>query len=126
MNAVLGATGPLKGMIAYTHMMEWVTGYESQVSGLIFCYDNSLFVICPIMLLIITNNTNIFLYCGLTINVVALIIFAIFYFPESPVFLLDSGKWDEFNIVLSKLYQVNNLSLETQLEINTKVLRFKS
>lgn len=89
MNILLGVSAPLKSMIAYTHMMEWVHGYESLISGILFTLDGFIFVLCPIMLLYISIDTNMFVWVGLGINVVALIVFAIFYFPESPVFLLD-------------------------------------
>jgi len=80
-------------MIAYTHMMEWVHGYESLISGLLFFYDGFMFVLCPIMLVYVTKNTIVFLYIALIINALALVAFLLFYFPESPVFLLDSGRF---------------------------------
>lgn len=57
MNTILGASVPLKGMIAYTHMMEWVHGKEPLVSGILFCYDAFIFVLSPLVLLYLTVNT---------------------------------------------------------------------
>lgn len=56
-NFILGASVPLKCMIAYTHLMEWVHGKESMVSGVIFCYDGFIFVVCPLIILYVTVNT---------------------------------------------------------------------
>ncbi len=94
MNFILGASCPLKAMIAYTHLMEWVPGKESLISGVIFCVDGFLFVLCPLILLYVTVDTQVFLWIGFAINIFAIIIFAIFFFPESPIFLLETNKFD--------------------------------
>jgi len=94
MNGLIGVTAPIKSMIAYTHLMEWCHGYESLVSGLLFFYDGFMFVLCPPILLYISINTNMFVYIALTLNVIALIIFLVAYFPESPVFLLYDGRFE--------------------------------
>ena len=108
-NAILGASQPLKSMIAYTHMMEWAHGYESLISGVLFCFDGFLFTLCPIMLLYLSNNTQMFLWIPLIMNALAIVVFAIFYFPESPVFLLDQGRFEEFYSVIGKLIKTNNV-----------------
>ena len=87
-------------MIAYTHLMEWITGYESTFSGLLFFYDGLMFIICPLILVYVTKNAMVFIYIALAINVIALILFFVKYFPESPVFLLDAGRFKEFEVVL--------------------------
>ena len=79
----------MKSMIAYTHLMEWIPGKESLISGVLFCFDGTLFLICPLVLLYVTNDTQIFVWIGLIINVVSIIILALVYFPESPIYLLD-------------------------------------
>lgn len=110
MTTLLGASCPLKAMIAYTHLMEWIPGKEPLVSGLLFCYDGFLFVLCPLLLVYVSNNTIIFLWIGLIINVISIVVFAIFYFPESPVYLLDQNKFGEFEAILNKIYKMNNVS----------------
>lgn len=109
MNTIVGGTQPLKSMIAYTHLMEWSPGKESVISGVLFSYDGFLFILCPLMLLYVSNNTMMFIWIGLGLNITAIVLFGIFYFPESPVFLLDKGKFEEFNIVIRKLYSTNNV-----------------
>lgn len=99
-------------MIAYTHLMEWSHGYESLISGVLFAYDGAFFIICPLILLLITYNTQIFVWIALALNLIAIILFAFVYFPESPVFLLDSGRFEEFNLVIRKLYTFNNVGEE--------------
>eukprot|EP00347_Sterkiella_histriomuscorum_P006274 403353395 len=125
-NAIIGASQPLKAMIAYTHLMEWSHGYESITSGILFCYDGALFVLCPLMLLFISNNTQMFVWIALILNLVAIVIFFLFYFPESPVFLLDQGRYEEFNSVIQKLYDSNKVNDETQVKLNNLIARFKS
>ena len=91
-------------------MMEWSHGYESVLSGVLFCYDGFLFTLCPLLLLFVSNNTMMFVWIGLTINVLALIAIAFFYFPESPVFLLDQGRFEDFSYVIERLYIQNKVS----------------
>lgn len=109
MNAILGGSAPLKAMIAYTHMMEWSFGYESLISGILFAYDGFMFVLCPLLLLMVTYNTQMFIWIAFAINAIAILFFALFYFPESPVFLLDQGRFEEFSVVLKKLYDLNKV-----------------
>jgi MFS family permease len=61
---VFGASGPLKNMIAYTHLMEFLPSKVSDVSGFLFFIDDFLQVICPLILLYITKNSNVFLWAG--------------------------------------------------------------
>jgi MFS family permease len=61
---VFGAMGPLKNMIAYTHLMEFLPSKVSEISGFIFFMDDFLQVICPLVLMYLTTNTNIFLWAG--------------------------------------------------------------
>lgn len=96
-------------MIAYTHVMEWIHGYESLVSGMLFTLENLLFVVSPLMLLYISTDTMIFIWVSLFMNAVACLVFLMFYFPESPVFLLDSGKYEEFEAIVQRLYKDNNV-----------------
>jgi hypothetical protein len=109
MNGLIGVTAPIKAMIAYTHLMEWCHGYESLISGFLFFYDGSFFLICPLLLLLVSTNTQMFVYIALLLNIIALFIFLVFYFPESPVFLLAAGKFEELKVVLAKLYQDNKV-----------------
>lgn len=113
-------------MIAYTHLMEWCHGYESLVSGLLFFYDGFMFVLCPILLLYVSINTNMFIYFGLILNIIALVIFLIFYFPESPVFLLAAGRFEQLKVVLAKLYKDNKIEDANQLKISNLIERYKA
>ncbi len=109
MTAFIGASAPLKAMIAYTHLMEWIHGYESLISGLLFFYDGLMFIFCPLILVYVTKNTTIFVYSAVAINVIALAIFLVKYFPESPVFLLDKDRFKEFDVILQKLFIENKV-----------------
>jgi hypothetical protein len=113
-------------MIAYTHLMEWSHGYESLVSGILFAFDGAIFIYSPIILLAITYNTQVFLWIAFVLNVIAVILFAFFYFPESPVFLLDQGKFEDFNLLNQKLCAINKPSEESKIKFNNLFARYKS
>ena len=56
-NFVMGFTVTLKCIIAYTHLLEWVPGYESMITGVLFGYDGAVALVCPLILLYITKDT---------------------------------------------------------------------
>ena len=94
MNFAIGLSAPLKGMIAYTHLMEWIPGKERLSTKLFFVYDGLISVICPLLLLYFTKNSINFIRIGLAINIIAMDFFCFVFFPESPIYLLETGKWE--------------------------------
>ena len=93
---LVGLTSPMKGIVAYSHLMEWVHGKEAYISSIIFFYDGFIFVICTLVLLFITKNTMSLVWIGLILNIIPLVIFLILFFPESPRYLLNKEKFKEF------------------------------
>jgi MFS family permease len=61
---IFGAAGPLKNMIAYTHLMEFLPSKVSEISGFLFFIDDFLQVICPLIFMYITVNTDVLLWGG--------------------------------------------------------------
>jgi len=47
---MIGFSVPSKAMIAYTHLMEFLPGRVSTVSGLVFFLDGMVLVISPLIL----------------------------------------------------------------------------
>jgi MFS family permease len=92
---IFGAMGPLKNMIAYTHLMEFLPAKVSETSGILFFIDDFLQVICPLVLMYLTRNTNTFLWAGVIQNAFALLAFAYMYIPESTKFLLEKHRFEE-------------------------------
>lgn len=90
---IFGASSPVKNMIAYTHLMEFLPTQVSEVSGFLFFVDDFLQVICPLILMYLSTNTDVFLWAGLMQNVIALAAFGMMYFPESTKFLLEKNKF---------------------------------
>jgi hypothetical protein len=89
-----GASGPLKNMIAYTHLMEFLPGKVTEASGLLFFLDDFVQVISPLLLMYITKDTNIFLWIGLLMNILPLLGFITVYIPESTKYLIEKGRYD--------------------------------
>lgn len=85
----MGTSVPLKNMIAYTHIMEFLPGRVTEISGYMFFIEGMILVISPLMLQFLTNNTNMFLYLGLLYNLIGLGAFAVMRIPESVIFLLE-------------------------------------
>ena len=125
-NFLLGISTPPKAMIAFTHMMEWVPGKEGLVGGLFFAWDGFVMIASPLALVYLTKNTQLFLWLALAINVAALVLFCMVYFPESPIYLLDQGKCDELLLVLRNLYNWNKTPEEHQVKLNNLVERYKT
>lgn len=61
---VFGVSVPLKNMIAYTHMMEFLPGRVTQVSGILFFFDGMILVVSPLVLMYLSINTDVFLWAG--------------------------------------------------------------
>lgn len=57
--------------------------------------DGMILVVSPIILLYITNNTVIFLWIGLLMNLIGLSSFIFMYIPESIKFQLEASKFEE-------------------------------
>ena len=91
---IFGTSGPLKNMIAYTHLMEFLPDRVTEVSGLMFFLDDFIQVLSPLVLMYLTNNTGFFLWAGLLQNLIALLGFIVMYIPESTKYLLEKGKYD--------------------------------
>ena len=61
---IFGITVPLKNMIDYTHVMEFLPGRVTEASGFLFFIDGMVLVISPLTLMYLTTNTDIFLWAG--------------------------------------------------------------
>jgi hypothetical protein len=90
---VFGTSVPLKNMIAYTHMMEFLPGRVTEISGILFFIDGMVLVICPLALQFVTNNTAVFVWAGIIQNVIALIAFMFIRVPESVIFQLEKHQY---------------------------------
>eukprot|EP00347_Sterkiella_histriomuscorum_P001230 403372829 len=104
---LIGFSVPLKAMIAYTHLMEFLPGRVSTVSGLVFFLDGMVLVVSPLILEYVSKNTDVLLYIPLFINISALIIFAVVYVPESIKYQLEKGKYDEARRNINYIYKFN-------------------
>jgi hypothetical protein len=91
---------PVKTMIAYTHMMEFLPDRESLVSGAFMCIDGLIYFISPLFFKYVSNDLNIMFLTSFVLNSVGLILFFTLKMPESLKFLLSQkliGKfWKEF------------------------------
>lgn len=90
---VIGSSVPLKNMIAYTHLMEFLPGRVSKMSGFMIFLDGMILVVSPLILQYVTINTDIFLYAALGMNIIGLSGFLFMYIPESVKFQLEIGRY---------------------------------
>ena len=90
---IFGSSVPLKNMIAYTHLAEFLPGRVAGMSGLMLFLDGMILVVSPLVLMYVTSNTERFLWVGLLMNVFGLLGFVILYIPESIKFQLENGKF---------------------------------
>jgi hypothetical protein len=86
---LFGISVPLKNMIAYTHLMEFLPGRVVTYSGFLFFIDGMILTVSPLILMYVSIDTNIFNWFGVIQNVIALAGFALMYIPESTMFLLE-------------------------------------
>jgi MFS family permease len=107
---IFGSSVPLKGMIAYTHLMEFLPEYVTLASGVLFFIDGMILVVSPLVLMYFTINTNIFLWAGVFQNVVGIAGFALLYIPESTKFLLEKERFKEAKRDIEYLLTFNKAS----------------
>jgi hypothetical protein len=94
-------------MIAYTHMMEFLPGRVTDISGYLFFTEGMILVVSPLILQYVTNNTNIFLWVGLMQNLIAIATFILMRIPESVIFLLEKNNFEEAKRELKYLMDYN-------------------
>ena len=104
---IFGTSVPLKNMIAYTHIMEFLPGRVTQASGVLFFLDGMILVASPLAVMYITTNTDIFLWFGVIQNIVGLAGFIVMYIPESTIFLLEKERFKEARSDIEYLLKFN-------------------
>lgn len=114
---IVGTSVPLKNMIAYTHLMEFLPGRVTEMSGYLFFFDGMVLVVSPLILMYVTVNTNVFLWGGLLQNSIALLGFALIYIPESTVFLLEKDRLDAAKKDIDYIMKFNKASEEHVVEM---------
>ena len=86
---VLGVSQPLKVIVTYSYVVEFLPGKESDTTGWSFFYFEIIFLISPTLLLFVTKDTQIFIYAGLALNVMAITFLILYSIPESIKFMLS-------------------------------------
>lgn len=77
-------------MVGYTHLVEFLPGKASFYTGILFFLDGFVVVLTPLILLV-TKETDIFVYIALGVCLFVLAIFGILYVPESLKYSLENG-----------------------------------
>lgn len=122
---IFGTSIPLKNMMAYTHMMEFLPGRVTEISGYLFFTEGMILVVSPLILMFVTVNTDIFLWIGVAQNVIALATFALMYIPESTIFLLDKERFDMAKKDIEYLMKYNKANEGQVAEMNSVFDRYK-
>lgn len=94
----IGIALGFKGLVMYTLLMEFFTGNESLITGILFFIDESVFIWSPLILVFVTNNAVVFVYLSLILVVVVLVAALLFRFPESIKFLLAKGDFEKAKV----------------------------
>jgi MFS transporter, putative metabolite transport protein len=92
----LGVSQPVKTMIAYTHMMEFLPDRESMVSGTFMCLDGLIYFFSPLFFKNLSNNLDVIILLAFLMNLFGIIGFLIIKVPESLKFLITNGQIDRF------------------------------
>jgi MFS family permease len=122
---VIGLSQPVKSMIAYTHLMEFMTDRESKISGTFMCIDGMVYVISPIINVYITNDMNFYIGVSIALLVIALIMFIALRIPESLKFLLVNGKLRQFWVAHKAINTFNKASDKDLAKLRQLVDSFK-
>ncbi|CDW72340.1 organic cation [Stylonychia lemnae] len=106
----LGFAQPVKSMIAYTHLMEFLPGRESKISGVFMFLDGLVIVITPFLIHLISQDLNMLLFIALLFNVVSLVLFLITRIPESTKYLIQNQKYIAFEKAIQRVKSLGGLS----------------
>ena len=74
---IFGSSAPLKSMVAFTHLAEFMPGRVAKLSALMLFLDGMILLLSPMIYQFVTNQTGWFLYAGLCMNLVGLVAFTI-------------------------------------------------
>jgi MFS family permease len=107
---IVGSSVPLKNMIAYTHLMEFLPGKVTQASGVLFFIDGMVLVFSPLLLMYATVDTFTFLWIGLIQNLIGVAGFVLMYIPDSTIFLLEKEKFTQAKKDIEYLLKFNKAS----------------
>jgi hypothetical protein len=120
----------MKGIISFTHLMEFLPGRVTGFSGKLLFADGMILVISPLILKFITKNTDILLCIPLVINILACLCFIFFYIPESTKYLLEKGLFDQAKKDIDYINRINKSSPEeirnVELLFNRLVSKYKA
>lgn len=87
--------------------MEYVTGYEAQISSLWMFYDGLILILTTSLFLTVSKNTFILLKIGLALNIFQFVLMSVFHLPESVKYLLSRGKYKEASEELDYVLYIN-------------------
>jgi hypothetical protein len=116
----------MKAIVAYSHLMEFIPGRVSSFSGIMLFFDGMVLVVSPVILKLISKNTDVLLYVPLSINLGALIIFAIFYIPESTKYLLEKGRFEEAKRDIDYINRINRASVQQIVQIDSMLIKLST
>ena len=121
---IFGISAPIKNMIAYTHMMEFLPGRVTEISGFLFFTDGMSLVLSPLLLQFITNNTFVFIWIGLVLNLLAIAGFMTVRVPESVIFLLENHKFQYAKQEIAYIMKFNKTGETDRIEVEEMLDRF--
>lgn len=121
---IFGTSIPLKNMMAYTHLMEFLPGRVTEYSGYLFFTEGMLLVISPLILIFVTVNTDIFLWVGLIQNGIGIALFIFMYVPESTIFLLEKERFEEAKNDIAYLLKFNRATEAVTVEMESCLTRY--
>eukprot|EP00347_Sterkiella_histriomuscorum_P013032 403366275 len=106
----LGFAQPIKSMIAYTHLMEFVPGLECKISGIFMFLDGLVIVITPFLIHLISQDLNFLFIAALSLNSLSIFLFIITRIPESTKFLLLVQNYKGFDHAIRRIQVLGGIS----------------
>jgi len=125
---LLGLSFGPKGMIAYTHLMEYVPGMEKLTSGALMFIDGVSPIVIPMLFQFVTADTNLVLWLAFAITMSSLVVLWLSRIPESTKYLLLNQNYEQARGVFSRISSFNSASNEEREKIDTLIsdLEFES
>lgn len=110
---MLGFAQPMKSMIAYSHLMEFLPNMESKISGIFMFFDGIVVVITPLLIHIISEDLTFLMEIAMVLNILSLIGFLVLRIPESTKFQIINRKFSGLRQSMKRIKKLGGLSDES-------------
>eukprot|EP00347_Sterkiella_histriomuscorum_P001121 403373245 len=121
---LIGVTFNNKNFISYTHLVEFMGKRANFVTGLLFCVDSCVFIVCPLAMIFLTKNTKVYLYFGLFLAIIVTLLLHSNIFPESIKYSLSHKNYEKAKYDIRQICLKNRVSESKITAINQAIDSF--